>query len=85
MKALALETIRGRFPDTHCFENLDSLVINAVPDTLSEILNFLKNDPALGFDLLLDVTAVDYLLYPGNHSSRFGVVYILRNWEKNGI
>jgi len=83
MKALALETIRGRFPDTHCFENLDSLVINAVPDTLSEILNFLKNDPALGFDLLLDVTAVDYLLYPGNHSSRFGVVYILRNWEKN--
>ncbi|RPH39763.1 MAG: NADH-quinone oxidoreductase subunit D [Desulfobulbaceae bacterium] len=83
MKALALETIRGTFPESHCFENLDSLVITAVPDTLSEILNFLKNDPALGFGLLLDVTAVDYLHYPGNHSSRFGVVYILRNWEKN--
>ena len=83
MKALALETIRGTFPESHCFENLDSLVITAVPDTLSEILNFLKNDPALGFGLLLDVTAVDYLLYPGNHSSRFGVVYILRNWETN--
>lgn len=83
MKALALEKIRGAFPEIHCCENLDSLVITAAPDTLSEILNFLKNDPALGFDLLLDITAVDYLHHPGNHANRFGVVYTLRNWEKN--
>ena len=43
-----------------------------------EILNFLRDDPQLRFDLLVDLTAVDY--YPDPR--RFEVVYHLFSTEK---
>jgi NADH-quinone oxidoreductase subunit C len=45
-------------------------------DRLFDALKCLKEE--CGFDLLVDVTAVDYLHYPGARD-RFGVVYALRN------
>jgi NADH-quinone oxidoreductase subunit C len=48
-------------------------VICAV-ELLPELLAFLKQD--LGFDLLVDITAVDYLEYP-RARDRFGVIYAL--------
>jgi NADH-quinone oxidoreductase subunit C len=45
------------------------------PDRLYEFLECLKN--ACGFDMLADLTAVDYLKYPGARD-RFGVVYVLQ-------
>ena len=49
----------------------------AVPaGRLFDILAFLKNE--LGFDMLAEVTAVDYLEYEGA-KDRFGVVYVLIN------
>ncbi len=83
MKALAFEKIRTAFPETSCTEILDNLVITVPPEKLLEVLTFLKNDPDLQFDLLLDITAVDYLHYPQARATRFGVIYILRNWQKN--
>lgn len=48
-----------------------------VPDgRLYEILVYLKNE--LGFDMLAELTAVDYLEYEGA-KDRFGVVYVLVN------
>lgn len=44
--------------------------------TLLDVLTTLKNDG--GFDLLVDVTAVDYLHYP-QATDRYGVVYALAN------
>src|SRR4051794_27254139 len=45
-------------------------------DKLYPVLECLKQQG--GFDLLVDITAVDYLHYP-DARDRFGVVYILRN------
>lgn len=51
----------------------------AVPaDSLYEVLRTLKEQH--GFDLLVDVTCVDYLDYP-NAADRFGLVYLLANTE----
>lgn len=48
-----------------------------VPATrVFEILSYLKND--LQFDMLAELTAVDYLEYEGA-TDRFGVVYVLLN------
>ncbi len=51
-----------------------------VPEALSlEALEFLKRS---GFDLLVDVTCVDYLDYRGA-TSRYGLVYLLSNTATN--
>jgi NADH-quinone oxidoreductase subunit C len=43
-----------------------------------DVVTFLKNDPQLQYNFLADVTAVDYLNYPGApKDGRFGIVYIL--------
>lgn len=49
------------------------------PDKLREAVSFLRDDPAILLDLLLDITAIDYLGYPGHDQARFAVVYNLRS------
>jgi NADH-quinone oxidoreductase subunit C len=45
---------------------------------LPEVLRFCRDDPGLRFDMLMDLTAVDYLTYPGREEApRFEVVYHL--------
>lgn len=46
---------------------------------LHECVRFLRDDPSLRLDLLLDITAVDYLGYPGHDAARYAVVYNLRS------
>jgi NADH-quinone oxidoreductase subunit C len=46
------------------------------PDKVFEALSILKE--ACGFDMLIDVTAADYLHYP-DARDRFGVIYCLLN------
>lgn len=41
------------------------------PDCLTKVVGFIKNDPRLQFDILVDITAVDYL----ERKPRFDVVY----------
>ena len=54
----------------------DNRRIIVAPDTLYKTLECLKNK--CGFDMLVDVTAVDYLNYP-DAKDRFGVIYALLN------
>ena len=49
-------------------------------EQLSAYLEFLKNE--CGFDLLVDITCVDYLYYRGA-KDRFGLVYCLANTDTN--
>ena len=49
-------------------------------ESLHDVLALLKHQRA--FDLLIDVTCVDYLDYPGA-KDRFGMVYLLANSETN--
>jgi NADH-quinone oxidoreductase subunit C len=51
---------------------------------LAEVLAFCRDDAALRFDMLMDLTAVDYLAYPGHEDAqRFEVVYHLYSVAHN--
>jgi NADH-quinone oxidoreductase subunit C len=54
----------------------DNKRVTLPPDQAYPVLEMLKQ--VLGFDMLVDLTAVDYLRYPGARD-RFGVVYCLLN------
>jgi len=49
-------------------------------ESIFDVLEKLKEEN--GFDLLVDITCVDYLDYP-NAKDRFGLVYLLANTETN--
>jgi NADH-quinone oxidoreductase subunit C len=59
---------------TSAFRDNHRLVVK--PDRVLSFLKFLKEN--LGFDLLFELTAADYLKYPGARD-RFGVVWGLTN------
>jgi NADH-quinone oxidoreductase subunit C len=49
-----------------------------------DVLRYCRDDPALRFDLLMDLTAVDYLTFPGREDGpRFEVVYHLYSVAAN--
>ncbi len=74
----ALRFLRDRFgPEGFTTSEFrDNLRIIVSPANLYAVLECLKE--ACGFDMLADITAVDYLYYP-NARDRFGVVYALLN------
>src|SRR6185437_16196535 len=48
--------------------------------SLLEVVNFLKEESGLNYNMLSDITAVDYLNYPGAaKAGRFGIVYIFNS------
>ncbi|HBB41148.1 MAG: NADH-quinone oxidoreductase subunit C [Nitrospirae bacterium CG18_big_fil_WC_8_21_14_2_50_70_55] len=65
--------LRERFPaailETHAFRGDDTVVIG--PEALRAVATFLHDDLDHGFEILMDVTAVDYL----RRKPRFEVVY----------
>ena len=52
----------------------DNVCVTIPAKSLHRVLSRLKNDA--GFDMLIDITAVDYLDYP-DAADRFGVIYCL--------
>jgi NADH-quinone oxidoreductase subunit C len=54
----------------------DNRRLHVAPARLLELLRLLKEEH--GFDMLAELTAADYLKYPGA-ADRFGVVYVLLN------
>ncbi len=76
----ARETIRQRFPDflTSEFRGQSRLIVPQ--ERVKQVLGELKD--SLGFNLLVDITCVDYLNYRGA-TDRFGLVYLLANTETN--
>ena len=74
-----LAAVAARFGqlDSAVFRNQTSLVVPAAQSF--EVLRFLKEQ---GFDLLIDVTCVDYLEYRGA-KQRYGLVYLLASTTTN--
>ena len=62
-------------------EGDDRLVVKA--DQVHKLLETLKNDKNLQFNFLTDLTAVDYMGYPGREGERFEVVYQLYSQANN--
>jgi NADH:ubiquinone oxidoreductase 27 kD subunit len=73
--------VREAFPEAklsvQSFRDRTVLVVE--PVHLHDILQHLKDHQ--GFEFLVDVTAVDYDGYPTPQPGRFGVLWILRNFE----
>jgi NADH-quinone oxidoreductase subunit C len=72
------EVLQSKFPQAGLtFSRFrDNHRVTVPAEQLFQILTVLKND--LQFDMLAEVTAVDYLEYE-NAKDRFGVVYVLIN------
>ena len=80
---MILEKIKKLFQDgiidAHEFRGDKVVVIRK--DFVVELMKYLKADPALGFNMLIDLSAVDYLAM--ERKPRFDVVYHLKSL-KNG-
>lgn len=77
------ETARARFGDairaTHSERGMEA--IDVLPDALTDLLLFLRDDPDLAFAMLLDITAIDGLDL--GWPERFKVVYVLYSLARN--
>ncbi len=73
-----LEKLRVQFgPDSFAMSEFrDNVRVHVQPAQVFDFLKHLKEE--LGFDMLAEQTAVDYLHYP-DATDRFGVIYILLN------
>ncbi len=72
-----LTKLREKFPDgITTSEFRDNFRVIVQPGQLYAVLEHLKQQ--CGFDLLVDITAADYLHYP-DAKDRFGVIYALTN------
>ena len=81
-----LDELRRRFGGAivETDEHRGDLTAVVVRDALLGVLAHCRDDAALAFDLLVDVTAVDYLRFPGREDGpRFEVVYHLYSVAHN--
>ena len=75
-----IQELQSVFPDLTASEFRGQTRIVAPIESLVDVLRTLKEK--LGFDMLVDVTCVDYLNYR-DAKDRFGLVYLLANTETN--
>lgn len=73
-------TLKTMFPDLATSEFRGQTRVVVPVKSLLDVLQTLKDQH--GFDLLVDVTCVDYLNYR-DAKDRFGLVYLLANTETN--
>jgi NADH-quinone oxidoreductase subunit C len=81
-----LEAVRARFGaavvETHAHRGDATVILDRAG--LAGALRHFRDEPAHGFDVLMDLTAVDYLKYPGREDGpRFEVVYHLYSLAHN--
>ena len=80
LKMSTEDALKSKFPDDGLafsqFRDNRRVVVPAAK--LLPVLSLLKTD--LGFDMLAEITAVDYLEYEGA-TDRFGVVYVVLNLQ----
>ena len=76
-----LRLLKEEYPDAVLDTLLPQGDATAVirPEFLTKVMEFLKNDPRLLFDVLVDITAIDYL----EKTPRFSVVYHLLSLSFN--
>lgn len=81
-----LDRLRARFGprilETH--EHRGDATALVAREAIREVLAFCRDEPELAFEVLMDLTAVDYLRYPGAEGRpRFEVVYHLYSLTHN--
>lgn len=76
------QTLSERFGATLDPRDQWGLTAVVAPEKLRATLQFLRDDPQFECDMLLDITCVDYLGYPGHDQARFAVVYLLKSMRE---
>ena len=84
--AAILDRLRTRFgaavAATHAHRGDHTAVVERA--AIADVLRFCRDDAELGFDMLMDLTDVDYLKFPGREDGpRFEVVYHLYSVPHN--
>jgi NADH-quinone oxidoreductase subunit C len=80
--ARIVERFGGGVLDTHAYRGDHTAIVDR--STVEGALALCRDDAALRFDMLMDLSAVDYLRYPGREDGpRFEVVYHLYSVEHN--
>jgi len=81
-----LAELQRRFGDAivEIHDHRDDHTVVVARDALLAVLAHCRDDAALAFDVLMDLTAVDYLKFPGREDGpRFEVVYHLYSLTHN--
>ena len=68
-------------------ETLDKWGVTAVVSAayLRNAVQFLRDEAAVKFDMLVDIAGVDYLTYPNHEGPRFAVAYALKSISNPGL
>lgn len=75
-----INALKAAYPSLSVSEFRSQTRVIVPVESLLQLLKYLKEQ--WKFDLLVDITCVDYLLYRGAND-RFGMVYLLANSETN--
>jgi NADH-quinone oxidoreductase subunit C len=80
----ALQPLKAKFADTKFLvgEFRDMVTVVVPREKIVAVCTFLRDDPALRYDMLAELNGVDYLNYPGAQH-RFGVNYGLTSVRNN--
>jgi NADH-quinone oxidoreductase subunit C len=80
----ALQPLKQKFPGTRFMvaEFRDMVTVVVPRDAIVAVCTFLRDDPALRYDMLAELNGVDYLNYPGA-THRFAVNYGLTSVAHN--
>lgn len=80
ISAAKLDRLKTAFPAISHSEFRSQIRVVVPVEQIHQLLRFAKEQ--LGFDMLADVTCVDYLHYRGA-ADRYGLVYVLTNTQTN--
>lgn len=75
LKEIISQKFESELLDSH--DGKDMPVLICQKDNIFDLLKFLRDHSDYQFNLLTDITAVDYLKHPQKKSERFEVVYLL--------
>ena len=72
-KEKILEIARNVYPDVQTYEHRNQLSLIIIPGKLLDMGKELRNNPETSFDMLIDITAIDW----AKPKNKFEVVYFL--------
>jgi len=80
----ALQPLKTRFPDVKFMvgEFRDMITVVVPREHIADVAEFLRDEPALRYEMLAELNGVDYLGYPGA-THRFGLNYGLTSVSHN--
>ncbi|GIW23350.1 MAG: NADH-quinone oxidoreductase subunit C [Candidatus Sericytochromatia bacterium] len=83
-ESITIKKLKKFFSDSiiEITDNKHNDTIIVKKENIFEILKFLKDDKELDYNVLMDITVIDYLKYPIKKQERFEVVYILYSLNK---